>query len=320
MTWSRLVRFIAEEDGKTYYGDVVESGDVGLSYSQGKRLTARPIHLDSRDRSPLSSTFGTTPDASRPLTVRKLLAPLDPTLVTTIRGLGLQYAPPTRDGEPAAEKAKPPPVLSLFLKPNTAIAGPGSDIVIPSSAKGEKNDYEVELCVVIGDEDVPPNTDEREIMKYVAGYCVVNDVTSRGLSGKGGAGQWGMGKGYDSWCPIGPCIVHPSVLADPGSLEFSTRLNDKVVQKGNTRDLLVPVPKLLATLSKGTTLSRRSLVLTGSPVAIGRKAPGDESSESPFVKDGDVVTCWVEGIGSLINTIREESPDQALTRVYKAKL
>jgi len=69
--------------------------------------------------------------------------------------------------------------------------------MIPHHARAEKNDYEVELCVVIGSEDCPKNTKEEDSIKYVAGYCVVNDVSSRGLCGKGGAGQWGMGKGYD---------------------------------------------------------------------------------------------------------------------------
>ncbi|GAA5871147.1 hypothetical protein JCM16303_001705 [Sporobolomyces ruberrimus] len=323
MTWTRLIRFIAEEDGKTYYGDCVTEGDIGLLYSRPAQIQAHPLQLnpDNSSISPLSHKDAHSIDRSQPpLTVRKLLSPLPQETVTTIRGLGLQYAPPGADPSSSSSALKPPPIPCLFLKPTTTISGPGDEIIVPHHAKDEKNDYEVELCVVIGDKDCPPNTKEEDAMEYVAGLTVVNDVSSRGLCGKGGAGQWGMGKNYDSWCPIGPCIVNPSALKDHQSLEFSTKLNDKLVQKGNTRDLLVSVPKLIASLSLGSTLSRHSLILTGSPVAIGRKAPTDTSEESPFLKDGDVVKCWVEGIGTLVNTVREENDPQTMVKPYKAKL
>lgn len=268
-------------------------------------------------------------DTSTVLTVRELLSPLPRELVTTIRGLGLQYAPP--DVDPSSAAAKPPPVPCLFLKPTSTLSGPNSDIVIPKYARGEKNDYEVELCVIIGDRDVPRNTPERDAMNYVKGFTVVNDVSSRGLCGKGGGGQWGMGKNYDSWCPIGPCIVNPSTIQTPHALRFETKLNDKLVQSGNTSQLLLSVPKLISTLSIGSTLSKHSLILTGSPLAIGRKSPPDESDESPFLKPGDTVHCFVEGIGTLVNTVIDEEEEEddsrdkngSVKRVvipYKAKL
>ncbi|GAA5849817.1 hypothetical protein JCM5353_008619 [Sporobolomyces roseus] len=321
MTWTKLIRFIAEEDGLTYYGDCITAGDIGLLYSRNERIQAHPLVLatkssdsDGSSNSPLSLSVPL--DKSRALTVLKLLSPLPREEITTIRGLGLQYAPPSS----SSQSAQPPPIPCLFLKPTSAISGPGDNIIIPRHAKDEKNDYEVELCVVIGSKDCPPNTTDEEAMKYVAGFCVVNDVSSRGLCGKGGAGQWGMGKNYDSWCPIGPCIIRPNTLKDPHSLEFNAKLNDKLVQKGSTADLLVAIPKLIALLSAGSTISRHSLILTGSPVAIGRKAPTDSSDESPFMRDGDIVKCWVEGIGTLVNTVREESKDGTMVKPYKAKL
>ncbi|GAA5901884.1 fumarylacetoacetate hydrolase family protein [Sporobolomyces salmoneus] len=316
MSWTKLIRFMAEEDGKIYYGDCLTQGDIGLLYSRGDRIEAHPLVLASPSSSPFDSSSQI--DTSRTLTVRKLLPPLSREIITTIRGLGLQFAPP--GAEPSSASAQPPPIPCLFLKPTTTISGPGDEILIPRHAKDEKNDYEVELCVVIGDKDVPPNTKEEDAMSYVGGYTVVNDVSSRGLCGKGGAGQWGMGKNYDSWCPIGPCVTNPSLVSDPHSLEFTTKLNQKIVQKGNTSQLLVSIPKLIASLSLGSTLSRHSLILTGSPVAVGRKAPPEVSGESPFLKDGDKVECWVEGIGTLVNTVREENESGTMIRPYKAKL
>ncbi|GAA5982640.1 hypothetical protein JCM5350_002132 [Sporobolomyces pararoseus] len=319
MTWTKLIRFIAKEDGKTYYGDCITEGDIGLLYHRNKLVQAHPLVFSTESTtSSSSSPFDSSQfeiDPSKTLTVFKLLAPLDSSKITTIRGLGLQYAPPNSNSS-----AKPPPVPCLFLKPTTTITGPSQEIIIPTFARDEKNDYEVELCVIIGEKDLPPNKKEEEIMKYVGGFTVVNDVSSRGLCGKGGAGQWGMGKNYDSWCPIGPCIVKPSSLPDAHSLEFNTKLNDKLVQKGKTSELLLSVPKLLSTLSKGSTLSAHSLILTGSPIAIGRKLPTDTSQESPFMKDGDLVECWIEGIGTLVNTVREENESGTMVKPYKAKL
>ncbi|GAA6012525.1 hypothetical protein JCM10207_009030 [Rhodosporidiobolus poonsookiae] len=304
-SWTRAIRFIADEDGQTYYGQPDQPGDVGLLAhpSRTARLTARVL-----SGSPLrpDSTL-----SSRVLTVRQLLSPLAPSEVTAIRGLGLQY--PADASRPAA--AQKPPVPVLFFKPATALAGPGDEIFLPRLADGEKNDYEVELCVVMGRDC--RDVSEQDAMSYVAGFCVVNDVSSRGLCGKGV--QWGVGKAFDFWCPIGPALIHPSALKDPHALRITTHLNGKLVQEASTADLVLRLPELIARLSHGSTLQAGSLILTGSPVAVGRKAPGDVTDASPFLKHGDEVRCWVEGCGTLINTVREDGKPSAVQKI-KAKL
>jgi 2-keto-4-pentenoate hydratase/2-oxohepta-3-ene-1,7-dioic acid hydratase in catechol pathway len=144
----------------------------------------------------------------------------------------------------------------LFFKPQSALAGPGDEIFIPRIAAGEKVDYEVELCVVIGKDC--KNVSEEEALNYVAGYTVANDLTSRGLSVKGI--QWGMGKAFDcaalllfasssssltlfslltAWCPIGPVLVSPASLSkDIHDLEITTTVNGQTVQAGSTKDLV----------------------------------------------------------------------------------
>ncbi|GAA5984117.1 hypothetical protein JCM11641_000318 [Rhodosporidiobolus odoratus] len=260
---------MAAEDGQIYYGHPEQPGDIGPLYHSRQRLTARIL-----TGSPLS------PHTS--LTSRVLTYLADPS-------------------KPA--HLQKPAVPVLFFKPTSALAGPGQDMVVPRLARGEKNDYEVELCVVIG-RDCRDVTEE-EAMDYIAGYTVVNDVSSRGLCGKGL--QWGMAKAFDSWCPIGPVLVSASALGrDPHALPITTRINGQLVQKASTAGLVLPLPKLISRLSHGATLQAGSLILTGSPVAIGRTMPGDVIEASPFMKHGDEVWCFVESCGTLINTVREE--------------
>lgn len=196
----------AQTPPQEYYGEPEQSGDLGLLYASGSEITARPIvhPFETQSSSSVASK------SSKTLTVDRLLSPLAPRHVTAIRGLGLQYGPdPT-------QKAASPPVLCLFFKPSTCISGPEDVIPLPELATEENNDYEVELCVVIGKaaKDVRPE----DAMNHVAGcaslapflrrgfrrltighlpssYCVVNDVSSRGLCAKGG--QWGVGKTFD---------------------------------------------------------------------------------------------------------------------------
>ena len=141
-------------DAQEYYGEPEQSGDLGLLYASGSKITARPIsHPFETQSSPSKS--------SKPLTVDRLLSPLAPRDVTAIRGLGLQYAPdPT-------QKAASPPVLCLFFKPSTCISGPGDVIPLPELATEEKNDYEVELCVVIG--KAAKDVRAEDAMSHVAG-------------------------------------------------------------------------------------------------------------------------------------------------------
>ncbi|GAA5841484.1 hypothetical protein JCM9279_000668 [Rhodotorula babjevae] len=300
--WARLIRFVAKEDGKTYYGEPDQQGDLGLLYANGERITARPLADQS---SPWTSSRSSS---SRSLTIQRLLAPLAPSDVPSIRGMGLQYS-----ADPAQPQQKPD-VAVVFFKAANSLAGPGDAIVLPKLADGEKNDYEVELCVVLGKD--AKDVKEADAMSYVGGYCVVNDVSSRGLCAKGV--QWGMGKSYDTWCPLGPCLVSPSSLgADPHKLTITTHVNGKLAQKGTTADLVIKIPELIARLSHGTTLPAGSLILTGSPIALGRKAPGDVVDQSPFMRDGDDVRCFVEGCGTLVNSVRDEAVGPVL---IKAKL
>lgn len=185
----------------------------------------------------------------------------------------------------------------LFYKPATALSGPFDPIPIhPLAQEGTGLDYECELVAVIGKKcsDVP----EDEALDYVLGYAVGDDISHRDWQIKHGGGQWSLGKGFDGWAPYGPGIVSSNIIKDPQSLRITTKVNGKVVQDDNTRDMIFGVAKTIAFLSQGTTLLPGDLIFTGTPsgVGMGRKP-------QVWLNDGDLVEVGLEGVGSILNKV-----------------
>ncbi|KAK4704435.1 hypothetical protein P7C70_g1780, partial [Phenoliferia sp. Uapishka_3] len=278
----RTIRFVAKEDSKTYYGEPVQSGDIGLLYHAKSLLTAHVL-----TSSPIVPGCRVT---STLRTVERLLAPLDRNEIKTIRGMGAQY------GKKGAKKPEIE-VPVLFYKPTTAICGPEDPIIIPESARDANNDYEVELCAVLGKEAL--NVSVEDALSYVGWYCTSNDVSSRTNCAKGV--QWGFGKSYDSWCPIGPCLVSPSQVPDPQNLTIKTTVNGITRQLNNTSEMVLSLAELISRMSKGTTMEVGSIILTGSCLPLNRWSDPD-----PWLKHGDDVRVEVEGLGTLINPVVEE--------------
>ncbi|KAG8968544.1 hypothetical protein FRC03_006944 [Tulasnella sp. 419] len=228
------------------------------------------------------------------LTVQKLLAPLSREEIGIVRCIGLNYT------DHAAEaKMAIPDRPTLFYKPSTTIVGPGDEIVIPKVAQPVNehlSDYEVELVIVIGKtaRDVP----EDQALDYVLGYSVGNDVSFR--KHQMAVTQWGFSKSFDDTTPLGPCIVAATAI-DSRSLPLKTVLNGKVLQDGNTANLIFGVEKLVAYLSQGTTLLPGTVIYTGTPKGVGAFA-----NPKIVLKDGDDVRVSVEEIGTLINPVVEE--------------
>ena len=186
----------------------------------------------------------------------------------------------------------------FFAKLPSTVIGPGAAIVKP--ALTEQLDYEVELAVVIGKR--MKRTPESEVMDSIFGYTLINDVSARDVQFKDN--QITLGKNFDTFCPLGPCIVTADELTQPGSVRLRTRLNGVVMQEGVTADWIFPLPKLLSFLSQVMTLEPGDVVSTGTPEGAGvfRNPP-------VFMKPGDVVAIEAEGIGRLENpVIAEENP------------
>lgn len=233
--------------------------------------------------------FAATDDPADP---GKILSPVD---FRCIYCVGLNYkAHAEESGE------KPPKHPMIFMKAATAIQDPGSPIVLPRFLRSDMVDYEGELGVVIG--RPCKNVTKEEALDYVLGYVCANDVSARDWQKEKGGGQYCRGKTFDTFCPVGPCLVTTDEIPDPSKLTLRTYLNDDMVQESGTDDLIFDVPTLIAFLSGSTTLLPGTLILTGTPSGVG-------SAQDPrrFLMSGDEVTVEIEGIGKLTNFVVEEA-------------
>lgn len=213
-----------------------------------------------------------------PLSEAKLLAPVVPSKIVCI---GRNYR------EHAAELGNEVPREPLlFLKAPSAVIAFGEAIRIP--ALSQRVDFEGELAVVIGKRATKIGAGE-DVRPYIRGYTIVNDVTARDLQKSDG--QWSRGKGFDTFCPMGPLVTNE---IDPeAGLSVTTRLNGKVKQQGTTLDLIFNVATLLRHITAAMTLLPGDVVPTGTPAGVGP------------MKAGDVVEVSVEGIGVLRNPVEE---------------
>ncbi len=178
--------------------------------------------------------------------------------------------------------ADAPAAPLIFLKPSTAVVGPGAPIVHPDDS--DRVDYEGELCAVIGriTRRVPPG----EALAHVFGWTVGNDVTARDQ--QRADGQWTRGKGHDTFCPLGPWI---ETDLDPAATRVTTTLDGVLVQDAPTSLLLFDVPTIISYCSGFMTLLPGDVIMTGTPAGVGRMEPGQ------------VVTVSVDGIGDLTNPV-----------------
>jgi 2,4-diketo-3-deoxy-L-fuconate hydrolase len=188
--------------------------------------------------------------------------------------------------------AKMPTEPFFFSKLPSAVIGPGEPIVLPKASS--QVDYEVEFAVVIGKK--MKNTPERDVVSHIFGYTILHDVSARDVQFKDN--QITLGKNFDTFCPLGPCIVTTDELTDPGNVKLRSFVNDKLMQDGTTADWVFPLPTLLSGLSQVMTLELGDVVSTGTPAGVGafRKPPR-------FLRPGDVCRLEIEGIGVLENQV-----------------
>lgn len=223
--------------------------------------------------------------------VAKLLAPLEPTAILCI---GLNYR---RHAEETGAKFPEYPVL--FFKGINTRQHPGGPILLPTHLRSDEVDYECELAVVIG--RPCKNVSRANALDYVLGYTCCNDVSARDWQIKRGGGQWSRGKTFDTFSPLGPCLVTPDEIPNPNSLRLRTLLNGQVVQDSSTADMIFDVPTLIEFLSGSTTLMPGTVILTGTPQGVGmaQKPPR-------WLCPGDSVSIEIEKIGKLINPVENE--------------
>lgn len=236
-----------------------------------------------------------TADAGQgyPLDAVELCAPI-PRPRKNVFCVGRNYKLHIEEGARAnGVEVKFPPVPEFFSKPPTTVTGPGSDVRL--SAVTEKLDYEVELAFVVGRtcRDVKAS----EAADCIFGYTIVNDITARDL--QRAHGQWFKGKGLDTTCPMGPWIVTADEFDVHQAHRIWLNVNGEKRQDSLTSDMLFDCAQILESLSRGMTLEPGDVVATGTPSGVGLGL-----SPQVWLKDGDVIEAGIDGIGTLVNTVR----------------
>jgi len=230
-----------------------------------------------------------------PLAGTKLHAPI-PHPRKNIFCIGRNYKLHIEEGARARGlPVKFPPVPEIFSKPFTTVVGPEAN-VLRHAKNTSQLDYEVELAIVIGKvtRDVPA----AQALGHIFGYTVFNDVTARDK--QAAHGQWFKGKSFDTFGPMGPCIVTKDEFGDPSGHRITLRVNGETRQDSNTSDLLFGVPAIIESVCASLTLHPGDVIATGTPsgVALGM-------TPQKFLNVGDVMEAEVEGIGILRNKIVE---------------
>jgi len=204
--------------------------------------------------------------------------------------IGLNY----RDHAEEA-KATIPDAPTVFSKFPTATTGHGHPIVLPRNST--KPDYEAEFAVVIGRGG--RHIRESRWREHVFGYTIFNDVSARDF--QNATSQWMIGKTFDTFAPMGPAIVTADEIADPHELDISLVLSGQTMQRSNTRNMIFPLPRLIAYLSSVFTLEPGDVIATGTPAGVGfaRKPPR-------WLRPGDEVRVRVAGLGELVNPVVAE--------------
>ena len=222
----------------------------------------------------------------------------DPRIGPCVGGIGKFLCIGLNYSDHAAETgASIPKHPILFFKANSAVVGPNDDVVMPRGS--EKTDWEVELGVVIG--KAAKYVSEEDALDHVAGYCVINDVSERHFQANL-TGQWTKGKACDTFGPTGPWLVTRDEIPDPQALDMTCDVNGVRRQTGNTKTMIFTVAEIISHLSQLMTLHRGDVISTGTPPGVGLGI----KPEPIFLKDGDVMELWIDGLGTQRQNVRAD--------------
>jgi 2-keto-4-pentenoate hydratase/2-oxohepta-3-ene-1,7-dioic acid hydratase in catechol pathway len=252
-------------------------------------VDAGPAGTAGFDASPEAwEQVATAAGAAVALADARLLHPVSP---RKLIGIGLNY----RDHAAESELAIPE-VPVLFAKFTSALVGPETAIVIPREET--RPDYEGEVAVVIGRRTY--RADAAAARAAVGGISAMNDVSGRRAQLETPLRQFTLGKSFDTFAPMGPCVASADGV-DLGAIGVRTTVSGEVLQDSNTRNLIFSIVELIAYCSKGMTLEPGDVIATGTPGGV-----GDSRTPPRYLRDGEVVEVWVEGVGTLRNPVAFE--------------
>ncbi|MDH3572280.1 MAG: fumarylacetoacetate hydrolase family protein [Desulfobacteraceae bacterium] len=201
--------------------------------------------------------------------------------------LGKNYAEHAKEG--GFENPEKP---LIFCKTPNTLNGPFDPIILPKSSG--QIDWEVELAIIIGKEG--KRISRVKALDYIAGFTVMNDVSGR--EAQFSDSQWFRGKSFDGFAPVGPFIVTPDEIGDVNNLRLTAKVDGEIMQDGNTRDMIFDISTIIEDISEDITLIPGDIISTGTPAGVGifRDPP-------VVLKPGNVVECYIENIGTLINKV-----------------
>lgn len=281
----RLVQYTREEELKQLH--------IGLSSDDGTEIAEVPLSccpndmrrfivddIDFHDLMKKTECF----DKFKTCQVKLLPPVINPQKIICI---GLNYK--SHCDEQKIEYPKNPVFFNKFP---SSLCGPTDDVIAHKITT--KMDWEVELAVIIGSKAF--QVCRKDAMDHVFGFTIAQDITAREWQKRNGA-QWSLSKSFDTFCPLGPCIVHKSDL-DPSNLTIKCSVNNELKQCGKTSEFIFPIDEIISRLSQSITLIPGDIILTGTCSGVGVFRNPRE-----FLKVGDVIESEIEGIGKLINTV-----------------
>ncbi len=287
----KLITF--ETDGNVAAGFIEESEAVVCVEGTGARRAV--LDVISGGETALAAWQGS---AGRRLALAdvRLLAPI-PDPLRDVFCVGKNYYAHAAEfhssGFDSSAKEQVPSHPVIFTKATTSVCGPG-DIVLGSLDPTSSVDYEGELGVVIGKRAF--QVAKVDAYRHLFGYVIVNDVTSRELQKQ--HNQWVIGKGLDTFCPMGPWIATADEVGEVGELELVTEINGEERQRAKVADLIFDIPTLIETMSRTMTLLPGDIIATGTPVGV-----GIGFNPPKYLSAGDTMRVSITGLGTLENTI-----------------
>ena len=249
------------------------------------------LQADGSAQKLAGNIFATAHPTAERVEIARLLTPIEP---ATIICIGLNYRRHAQE-----TNAKIPQFPVVFFKGLNTVQHPGQPILLPTQLKSDEVDYECELAVVIGRRC--KNVSRAAALDHVLGYTCANDVSARDWQKERGGGQWCRGKTFDTFCPLGPCLVTRDEIPEPNALAIRTVVSGEVLQDWNTNDMIFDVPTLIEFLSGSTTLLPGTVILTGTPHGVGMAR-----TPPRWLRAGDSVSVEIEKIGTLTNPVADE--------------
>ncbi len=220
-----------------------------------------------------------------------LAAPFEPRRIFAAASNFIEHAEEMQTKLAAKAESEP----YIFLKTIESVVGPNETVVVPPQVS--RPDWEVELGVVLGRSG--KNVAAADAHDLIAGYTIVNDVSARDRTRRSDfpfSHDWFRGKSFDSFTPLGPVFVPRDCLGDPHDIRLGLKVNGEAMQDGNTSEMIFNIYEQIAYLSTILELKAGDLIASGTPAGVGM-------GRGVFLKDGDVMSAWVDGVGELVNPV-----------------